>query len=53
VRTVAIRGGQPVEIDYRLYKTPQGWRLYDIKVLGVWLVQEKAFPPAVHVLMDQ
>jgi phospholipid transport system substrate-binding protein len=28
-----------VEIDYRLYKTSQGWRLYDINVLGVWLVQ--------------
>ncbi|WP_027780198.1 MlaC/ttg2D family ABC transporter substrate-binding protein [Paraburkholderia caledonica] len=39
VRTVAIRGGEPVEIDYRLYKTSQGWRLYDINVLGVWLVQ--------------
>lgn len=39
VRTVADRNGQPVEIDYRLYKTPQGWRLYDLNVLGVWLIQ--------------
>jgi len=40
VRTVAIKsGGQPVEIDYRLYRTPQGWRVYDLNVLGAWLVQ--------------
>ena len=39
VRTVADRNGQPVEIDYRLYKTPDGWRLYDLNVLGVWLIQ--------------
>ncbi len=39
VRTVAIRDGQPAEIDYRLYRAPQGWRLYDINVLGVWLIQ--------------
>jgi phospholipid transport system substrate-binding protein len=28
-----------MEIDYRLYKTPGGWRLYDLNVLGAWLVQ--------------
>jgi phospholipid transport system substrate-binding protein len=39
VRTIAIANGQPAEIDYRLYKTPQGWRLYDLNVLGVWLIQ--------------
>jgi phospholipid transport system substrate-binding protein len=39
VRTVATRNGEPAEIDYRLYSTPQGWRLYDLNVLGVWLVQ--------------
>jgi phospholipid transport system substrate-binding protein len=39
VRTVAIRNGEPAEIDYRLYSTPQGWRLYDLNVLGVWLIQ--------------
>jgi phospholipid transport system substrate-binding protein len=39
VRTVAMQSGQPSEIDYRLYKTPQGWRLYDLNVLGVWLIQ--------------
>jgi phospholipid transport system substrate-binding protein len=39
VRTVATRNGEPAEIDYRLYSTPQGWRLYDLNVLGVWLIQ--------------
>ncbi|TDN63330.1 ABC transporter substrate-binding protein [Paraburkholderia sp. BL10I2N1] len=39
VRTVAINDAGPVEIDYRLYKTPQGWRVYDLNVLGSWLVQ--------------
>jgi phospholipid transport system substrate-binding protein len=39
VRTVAMNEGGPVEIDYRLYKTPQGWRVYDLNVLGAWLVQ--------------
>jgi phospholipid transport system substrate-binding protein len=40
VPTVALNGsGRPVEIDYRLYKTPQGWRVYDLNVLGAWLIQ--------------
>jgi phospholipid transport system substrate-binding protein len=39
VRTVALNEAGPVEIDYRLYKTPQGWRVYDLNVLGAWLVQ--------------
>ena len=39
VRTVALNEAGPVEIDYRLYKTPQGWRVYDLNVLGAWLIQ--------------
>ena len=31
--------GSPIELDYRLYKTPQGWKVYDINVLGAWLIQ--------------
>jgi phospholipid transport system substrate-binding protein len=38
VRTIALSNGQPVEIDYRLYKSPQGWRVYDLNVLGAWLI---------------
>jgi len=39
VRTIAITNAQPIEIDYRLRKTPQGWRVYDLNVVGAWLVQ--------------
>ena len=39
VRSVVMNNGSPVELDYRLYKTPQGWRVYDLNVLGAWLIQ--------------
>ena len=39
VRSIVMNNGQPIELDYRLYKTPQGWRVYDINVLGAWLIQ--------------
>lgn len=39
VRSAVINNGQPVELDYRLYKTPQGWRVYDLNVAGAWLIQ--------------
>ncbi|MDR9022476.1 putative phospholipid-binding protein MlaC [Burkholderia multivorans] len=39
VRTVAMNNGQPVQIDYRLYKTANGWKVYDLNVLGAWLIQ--------------
>jgi phospholipid transport system substrate-binding protein len=40
VRT-EVRGthGDPVQLDYRLEKTPAGWKIYDVNVLGVWLVE--------------
>jgi len=31
-------GGKPVQIDYNLDKTDQGWKVYDISVAGVSLV---------------
>ncbi|TCS98682.1 phospholipid transport system substrate-binding protein [Tepidimonas ignava] len=34
-----IRGkGEPIQLDYRLARTPQGWKVYDLNVMGVWLV---------------
>ncbi|KVO56040.1 toluene tolerance protein [Burkholderia ubonensis] len=39
VKTVAVYNGEPVEINYRLYRSPTGWRVYDLNVMGVWLVQ--------------
>jgi phospholipid transport system substrate-binding protein len=35
-----VRGkGDPVQLDYRMEKTPSGWKIYDLNVLGVWLVE--------------
>lgn len=39
VRTEVIGRGDPIQLDYRLEKTPEGWRIYDLNVLGVWLVE--------------
>jgi phospholipid transport system substrate-binding protein len=39
VRSVVVNNGSPIELDYRLYKTAQGWKVYDINVLGAWLIQ--------------
>jgi len=30
---------QPFGLDYRLEKTPQGWKIYDINVENVWLIE--------------
>jgi phospholipid transport system substrate-binding protein len=39
VRT-EIRGkGDPIQLDYRLEKDGAGWKIYDVNVLGVWLVE--------------
>jgi phospholipid transport system substrate-binding protein len=36
-----IRGqGDPIQLDYRLEKSGNGWKIYDVNVLGVWLVQQ-------------
>ena len=40
VRTrVTVPGRQPVPIDYRLRKTDLGWRIFDLNVLGLWLIE--------------
>ncbi len=39
VRTEVRGRGEPIQLDYRLEKTPQGWRIYNLNVLGVWLVE--------------
>ena len=41
VRTLIKGRGDPVQLDYRLEKTPgagAGWKIYNLNVLGVWLV---------------
>ena len=35
-----IRGrGDPVQLDYRLEQAGGSWKIYDVNVLGVWLVE--------------
>jgi phospholipid transport system substrate-binding protein len=36
--TVNTRG-EPVRFGYRLIKRPDGWKVYDVNVLGAWMVQ--------------
>jgi phospholipid transport system substrate-binding protein len=31
--------GEPIQLDYRLEKANSAWRIYDLNVLGVWLVE--------------
>ncbi|PAT32312.1 hypothetical protein CLI92_12370 [Vandammella animalimorsus] len=37
-----VRGGeQPIQLDYRLQKTPgqgMGWKVYNVNVMGAWIV---------------
>jgi phospholipid transport system substrate-binding protein len=40
VRTEVRGGGEPTQLDYRLEKTDAGWKVYDINVLGVWMVEQ-------------
>jgi phospholipid transport system substrate-binding protein len=39
VRTEVRGKGDPIQLDYRLEKSDQGWKIYDVNVLGVWLVE--------------
>jgi len=31
--------GEPIQLNYRVAKTDAGWKIYDINVLGAWLVE--------------
>ena len=40
VRTQVVPAqGDPVDLDYRLEKAADGWKIYDLNILGVWLVE--------------
>lgn len=39
VRTVVKGKGEPISLDYRLERAGDGWKIYDVNVLGAWLVQ--------------
>jgi phospholipid transport system substrate-binding protein len=36
---VVASRGDPIQLDYRLEKTDAGWKIYDVNILGVWLVE--------------
>jgi phospholipid transport system substrate-binding protein len=36
---VNVTRGEPITLNYRLAKGNQGWKIYDINVLGAWLVE--------------
>ena len=40
VRTEVRGRGEPIQLDYRLEKAGSDWRIYDVNVLGVWLVDQ-------------
>jgi phospholipid transport system substrate-binding protein len=40
VRTqVSQARGEPIQLNYRLEKLSGGWKIYDVNVLGAWLVE--------------
>jgi phospholipid transport system substrate-binding protein len=39
VKTQVMNKGDAIQIDYRLEKVGETWRLYDINVLGAWLIE--------------
>jgi phospholipid transport system substrate-binding protein len=42
VRTEVLGKGDPIQLDYRVEKStdaPSGWRIYNLNVMGVWLVE--------------
>jgi phospholipid transport system substrate-binding protein len=42
VRTEVRGRGEPIQLDYRLEKTPgagSGWKIYNLNVMGVWLME--------------
>lgn len=31
--------GEPIQLSYRMEKSPSGWKIYDINIFGAWLVE--------------
>lgn len=31
------RSAEPIRVSYRMNSTPDGWKIYDVNVLGVWM----------------
>lgn len=39
VRTTVVSGGDTMPIDYRVRKENGGWKIYDINMMGAWMIQ--------------
>ncbi|MBI5254938.1 MAG: ABC transporter substrate-binding protein [Burkholderiales bacterium] len=39
VRTEVRGKGEPIQLDYRLEKNGEGWKIYDVNVSGFWIVE--------------
>jgi phospholipid transport system substrate-binding protein len=40
VRSQVVQArGEPIQLNYRLEKLPTGWKIFDVNVLGAWLVE--------------
>jgi phospholipid transport system substrate-binding protein len=38
-QVINTHGGEPIQLNYRLTKEADGWKIIDVNVLGVWLVE--------------
>ena len=57
VRTQVVASkGDPIQLDYRLEKGDAGWKIYDMNILGVWLIENyrkrKAFLEEIKHAID-
>ena len=39
VHTLVVSGGDTTPVDYRMRKTAAGWKIYDIDMMGAWMIQ--------------
>ena len=39
VKSLIKTSGQPIAVDYRMEKTERGWKVYDVKIEGISLVE--------------
>lgn len=39
VKTSVVNGGEVMPIGYRLRRTDAGWKIYDIDMMGAWMIQ--------------
>lgn len=62
--TISQSNGPDVAVDYRMENTPTGWKIYDLNVEGIWLIQnyrnqfsqvitEKGIDGLIHTLNTQ